>query len=243
MNCYDRNQENDEHELNHRRFLSFSIENLSTGELALIDLYAAILNGISGGHHQKKNLILLLDEPDSRLHPEWSRLFLKRLIDLLKTEPFSGYDFQIIIATHSPLLLSDVSRKDILCLQQTDGAITITKADYGFMSNLNDILLDSMFLSSPFGAFAEQYTNNIMKRISELKNSFEKNADPVFDLQAQTESLLKEIEIIDDPYIRETLKHSLESFNLYNNHQSIETRIAHLEEELAHLKAMERNNK
>lgn len=215
MECYDLNQEREDHELNHRVFLSFSIENLSTGELALIDLYAAILNGVKKWNQVHRDLILLLDEPDSRLHPEWSRLFLKRLIDLLNTGPFSGYRFQIIIATHSPLLLSDVPRKDIICLQQTDKGITVTNANYGFMSNLNDILLDSMFLSSPFGAFAEQYTNEVMKQISELKEIPVHSPDQIIDLKPQIEILQKKIEIIDDLYIRETLKHSLDALNLY----------------------------
>lgn len=240
MECYDMNQEHEDHEFNHRGFLSFSIENLSAGELAMIDLYAAILNGVRGWNQAKRNLILLLDEPDSRLHPEWERLFLKRLIDLLKTEPFSGYRFQIIIATHSPLLLSDVPRKDIICLQQSDEGIAVTNANYGFMSNLNDILLDSMFLSSPFGAFAERYTNEIMKQISELKEILSGRPDQIIDLKPQIEILEKKIEIIDDPYIRETLKHSLDSLNLYNNRQPLETRIAFLEKELEHLKAIER---
>lgn len=238
MRCYDDNQENEMHEINHRAFLFFTVENLSTGELAMIDLYAAILNGVNW-NQQRRNLILLLDEPDSRLHPEWARLFLKRLTELLVTEPFSGYHFQIIIATHSPLPLSDVSKKDIICLQQTEKGIEITEANYGFMSNLNDILLDSMFLTSPFGAFAEQYTNNIIKRISELKKSLEQGREPVQDLDSQTDDLQKDIDLIDDSYIRETLQRSLDFVHLYNSRQPAEARIAYLEKELARLRAVE----
>ena len=244
MKCYDKNRENEMHEINHRAFLSFTVENLSTGEMAMIDLYAAILNGVRGWNPQKRNLILLLDEPDSRLHPEWSRLFLKRLMHLLGAEPFSGYRFQIIIATHSPLLLSDVPRRDIVCLQQTKKGIEIAEANYGFMSNLNDILLDSMFLTSPFGAFAEQYTNAIIAGITALKKAaFERVADSHIDLNSQFECLQRDIDLIDDPYIRQTLQRSLDAINLYNNRQPAKMRIAYLEKELERLRAAEKDRK
>lgn len=79
-----------------------------------------------------------------------------------------------------------------------------------------------------------------MKQITDLKESLEKKSDHIFDLEQQIEILQEKIKIIDDPYIRETLKHSLNSLNLYNGHQPLETRIAYLEKELEHLKSMEK---
>ena len=223
MQAYDANQEQEHHKVNHMAFLSFHVLNLSTGEAALLDLYAALLGGIREIDDKTKNVIILLDEPDSRLHPEWSRLFLKRLTDLLGTQFFGGYQFQIIITTHSPLLLSDVAQQDIICLKQTEDGIHIEHPKFGLMGNLNDILLDSMFLSSPFGAFAEEYTNKIIKDIHKLEKKLQET-DGTDSLHVESsvgkeiELLQERIELINEPYIRESLNNSIK--NLLNRYES-----------------------
>lgn len=239
MNCYDQNYATEEHELNHAAFLSFRVQNLSTGELALIDLYAAILSGIKAVSQQASHILLLLDEPDSRLHPEWSRLFLKRLTSFLKSESFSSYQFQILIATHSPLLLSDVPRKDIICLDFAENSLKVTSANHGFMSNLNDILIDSMFLQSPFGAFAEEYTDQILSEIAQLKESIPASVSDK-NLLPQLDRLNEKIAIIDEPYIQTVLQKSLNQLRELCDHQnSRKKRIQYLENELKKLKALE----
>ena len=119
---------------------------------------------------QGDTCILLLDEPDSRFHPEWSRRFIKNLTEELKKEMFRKFRYQIIISTHSPLLLSDVRREDIICMNTDgkNGSVRIEKSPYGFMSNINDILLDTFFLEAPYGAWAENYVNKLLEKISQL---------------------------------------------------------------------------
>lgn len=242
MACYDRNNSATEHELDHTAFLLFHIQHLSSGELALIDLYAAVLSGIKEVNRQASNILLLLDEPDSRLHPEWSRLFLKRLTDLLKSDGFCDYQFQIVIATHSPLLLSDVPKKDILCLGVSGSSQYVIPANHGFMSNLNDILLDSMFLQSPFGAFAEDYTNRLLEEIARLKETLQ-SAPPACchsNLQPRLDLLEEKTAVIDEPYLKKVLQKSISQLKeLCNAKTSREKRIEYLEDELKRLKALE----
>ncbi|WP_181995629.1 AAA family ATPase [Clostridium sp. AM58-1XD] len=174
MKVYDRNQK-ESHTLNHEAFLRVSVENLSSGEIRFIGLYASLYSGIlrNSAYSKGDTCILLLDEPDERFHPEWSRQFIKNLTELLQTEPFSDYQYQIIMATHSPLLLSDVPKENICCLECRDGYTVQSKAAYGFMSNINDILLDSFFVESPFGAFAETYVDGIMEELGRLEDRIE----------------------------------------------------------------------
>lgn len=245
MQAYDTNQEQ-EHEVNHGAFVSFHVMNLSTGEAALLDLYAALLEGIREMDDRTKSVIILLDEPDSRLHPEWSRLFLKRLVFLLSKESFRKYQFQIIITTHSPLLLSDVPQQDIICLKQTEDGIHIEHPEFGFMGNLNDILLDSMFLSSPFGAFAEEYTNKIIKKIDDLKKNLQET-DQTNNLQAKSNveeqiGLLQEqIELINEPYIKKFLNQSINKLRIrLESQMSNGELIAYHEKELERLHNLEK---
>lgn len=73
------------------------------------------------------------------------------------------------------------------------------------------------------------YTNAIIARITALKKAFERVTTSHIDISLQFECLQKDIDMIDDPCIRETLQRSLDSMNLYNNRQPAEMRIAYLE--------------
>lgn len=68
-----------------------------------------ICNGI--GINQ---LWLLLDEPDNTFHPDWER----RIIwNLLKTCSIFNINFQLLISTHSPIMLSDVPKQAAIFLK------------------------------------------------------------------------------------------------------------------------------
>lgn len=67
----------------------------SSGELSLITSMMFILSEIENKH------LILIDEPENSLHPRWQREYIPMLYDLL------GYhDAEIIIATHSPLIVT-----------------------------------------------------------------------------------------------------------------------------------------
>ena len=59
------------------------------------------------GEEVTERVIMLFDEVESHLHPRWQRSILKALRDFGNedTQPFAGRDFQLVAATHSPLVL------------------------------------------------------------------------------------------------------------------------------------------
>jgi predicted ATP-binding protein involved in virulence len=61
--------------------------------------------------------IMLIDEIDLHLHPSWQQ---RVLADLMRTFPLT----QFIVTTHSPQVLSTVSREHIRVLEQRDGGYT-----------------------------------------------------------------------------------------------------------------------
>ncbi|MCK5683496.1 AAA family ATPase [bacterium] len=74
--------------------------------------------------------VVLIDEIDLHLHPEWQHKVIPKL---LQTFP----NCQFIITTHSPQVLSHVSSKDIWCLVQKNGQTTAVRPEgtYGHDSN------------------------------------------------------------------------------------------------------------
>lgn len=65
------------------------------------------------------NFILLLDEPENYMYPEMCRTFIHNLNELLK-QRFFGSEFQVILSTHSPFMLSDVLANQIIKMDYDD---------------------------------------------------------------------------------------------------------------------------
>ncbi len=87
----------------------------SDGTLRLMALtILAYLPGFSG--------IYLIEEPENGIHP--------RAVDTLFQSLSSVYEAQILVATHSPVVLSLVEAEKVLCFAKTDeGAVDIVKGD------------------------------------------------------------------------------------------------------------------
>jgi predicted ATP-dependent endonuclease of OLD family len=73
------------------------IQSLSSGELQILILFT-ILKFNDTINNSK---IIIIDEPELSLHPKWQEDFMKAL------EILTPADTQIIIATHSPLIVGD----------------------------------------------------------------------------------------------------------------------------------------
>jgi len=55
----------------------------------------------------QRNIVLLIDEMEAHLHPLWQRVIIPALINVLKILN-SEIEVQVVIATHSPLILASV---------------------------------------------------------------------------------------------------------------------------------------
>lgn len=75
--------------------VSISVNDLSTGEKVLMCLALAVYNTKEGAGRPQ---VLLLDEPDAPLHPEFSKV----LIDVLRDTIVAQAKVKVIMTTHSP---------------------------------------------------------------------------------------------------------------------------------------------
>jgi predicted ATP-binding protein involved in virulence len=119
-----------------------NVELLSDGEKSLLAMVGHLSRRLSEDHDNLDNpleasALVLIDEIELHLHPEWQRMIILRLT---KTFP----NCQFIITTHSPQVLSHVDPECIHILDY-DGDNVIVKrpeSSYGLDSNriLEDIL-------------------------------------------------------------------------------------------------------
>lgn len=64
-----------------------------------------------------KQLWVLLDEPDNTFHPDWERGIIKNLLEICSTFDKS---FQLLISTHSPIMLSDMPKPAAILLKTVE---------------------------------------------------------------------------------------------------------------------------
>jgi hypothetical protein len=194
-----------EQEITHRYYLNITFSGFSTGEVQFLDLFSSLHSTIQASQHSAGDTcVLLLDEPDCRFHPEWSRRLISSLNSLLQTEPFNQYSYQVVISTHSPLLVSDVPKESIHCFVRDldTNEVSIKSSRYGFMSNLMDLLTDSFYTDSVFGAYSENYVNQIINEIEALEKEqaldAAKKREKIADLRHR-------LSVIDDDMIRSSI--------------------------------------
>lgn len=112
---------------------------VSDGHLSLLLLLTAIFSEKSD-----RGSILLFDEPDLSLHP-WALAVLARAIK----EAASTWDKQFLIATHSPVLLSQFNAQDCFALSKDQQGTRVTPVSKieGMDSVLEEYALGSLYMA------------------------------------------------------------------------------------------------
>lgn len=115
---------------------------LSSGELAMIQFAAQVVASIENGS------LLLLDEPETHLHPNFVSQFMDLLQDLLaRTRSIA------IIATHSAYVLREVPRQRVTVLSRDEGGMILADRPrmQTFGANIDD-LSQFVFIDSAVSA-------------------------------------------------------------------------------------------
>lgn len=94
----------------------FNIESLSSGEKQLF------LRALSLKFINANNSIILIDEPEISLHPEWQRKIIKVYENI-------GRNNQLIIATHSPHIVGDIEAKQLRIMKRDRSNVFIVDND------------------------------------------------------------------------------------------------------------------
>lgn len=116
--------------------LPFSIFELSSGE------YHIYTNLMGLGFGVEDGALMLLDEPDNSLHPQWQRDFMEAVHEICQVGMKSGH---LIVCTHSPLIVSSSLDGSVIVDLSNDEPIVSVAA---FGASSDDILLDQFGLAS-----------------------------------------------------------------------------------------------
>lgn len=142
-------------------FFETRLQWLSDGERENLALFTSIDEQISM-YPKKKQYILLFDEIERSMHPELCRCLVTELMEFLSQYP--GKQFQIIIASHSPFIASDMLQENVVCLSHNGEKSEVKQmGDKPFAQNIHTILKSQFFLDSFLGEYACRCVNVMLK--------------------------------------------------------------------------------
>lgn len=208
---------------------------LSSGERQYLFTFSALLyhvfnikmTPVNRPHYRLANL--MLDEVEICFHPEYQRTLVYRLIELLRQFRLNyRFSINIILTTHSPFILSDIPKSNVLYLENGKSVgETIYKDTFG--ANVNDILHQSFFLKKGFmGEFARDKIQSVIDFLNSKNSS-----------KWTKESSLEFIEkVVSEPILQRQLRSLYEKrYDLRDNKiEKLESEIERLKQKLKDLK-------
>lgn len=172
-----------------------NINVLSSGEQHLVHTMQSVLyhilnvNSVHSSKEQKNKyeyINIIFDEIELYFHPEYQRRFVFELLERLDSLKKSTHipkikGINILFCTHSPFILSDIPKQNVLFLGD--------KKDFKtFGANITTLLANSFFMENLIGEFAKNKINEVIRWITQDK-----------------EDILKTIRLIDEPILRNKL--------------------------------------
>lgn len=172
-----------------------NINVLSSGEQHLVHTMQSVLyhilnvNSVHSSEVEKikyEYINIIFDEIELYFHPEYQRRFVFELLERLDSLKKGTHipkikGINILFCTHSPFILSDIPKQNVLFLGD--------KKDFKtFGANITTLLANSFFMENLIGEFAKNKINEVIRWMTHDK-----------------EDILKTIRLIDEPILRNKL--------------------------------------
>ena len=173
----------------------YSFEECSSGEKHILFAFLNI------ARHIQENSLVLIDEPEISLHPNWQMIYITVLKRLFCE--FSSCHF--IIASHSPYLASDLNpnSSSLIVLSMEDGIRTTTTLDYStYAWSTENILYNVFHVRTTRNFYFDMELRELLSKtaagnrenLSRVKELFQKLSSYVFDDADPLKKILKEVE-------------------------------------------------
>ncbi|MBU3175179.1 AAA family ATPase [Clostridium estertheticum] len=128
-----------------------SLTEMSSGEITMLFRLLPLITEI------EDNSIIIIDEPETHLHPKWAQEFIGYLVDL-----FGDYKVHLILATHSPTIISDVPCECIIGLKKNGNKIKQYKPnDRTLGAASTEVLRDVFEIEESSSKYAVSIRNNV----------------------------------------------------------------------------------
>lgn len=200
---------------------------LSSGETSLLNIFSRLYSSECKKESKNEVALFLLDEIDVTLHPEWQRNIINELLKFIKYT-FKDKYIQVIMTTHSPIMLSDVPKQNVVYISSNNAREEYKKQPETFGSNIFKLYNNAFFLDN--GAIGQL-----------AKEKLEKLLEEILAGNGNENDIQKRINMIGDDFLKKQFQSQFES--TYNKKdivdeekEKLKAKIKELEEEIAVLK-------
>ena len=135
---------------------NLEFKGLSSGQQALLNMYSSFYD-VLDKIEDKKNVLVLMDEPELYFHPEWQRKYIYFIVEFFNTY-YKDKNVQIIFTSNSPYVLSDLNNSSVIMMEKEEKNKT-------FAGNIMNLLIDNYFMEDTIGKFAEEKIKGIVNRV------------------------------------------------------------------------------
>ena len=225
--------------------------NMSTGEESFLFQFANIYNSLTtldkqmfDNKYSRDDIKILIDEGETTFHPQWQKKYLSYLIYFLSNN-FPEKNFHLLLTSHSPFLLSDIPKENIIFLDKDEkgnckvvNGLKEKKQTFG--ANIHTLLSDSFFMEDGLmGEFAKGKINEIKEFYQKVEK--EKNTDENLEYYNQNKDKFWQIQkIIGEPFLQRVIKNYLDELELLfsDDETLIDKELAEIEERRIYLEAL-----
>ncbi|KEQ26952.1 hypothetical protein ET33_23875 [Paenibacillus tyrfis] len=228
-------------------FLDFDWGDLSSGQKAFLSCYARFYaltdhQQIASNMQLQKNVLILIDEGELYLHPEWQKNFLYNLIRYLPSV-YTNRNIQIILTSNSPIIISDLPKSNLIFIDKGENGCRVIdglqETKQTFAANIHTLFADAFFIKTGLiGEFANQVLLSLINTINETPSP------ELFKRRTELESLIGQIgESVLRTKISSMLKNKIQEYadNTQVNRQLLET-IKKMQIEIEELKRGKSND-
>jgi energy-coupling factor transporter ATP-binding protein EcfA2 len=211
-------------------FLYFQFDRtLSAGQETYLYQFASFYNVLK--KEINNDIVFCVDEGESTMHPNWQKKYINYLYQFLK-DNFSDKKIHLIVSTHSPFLLSDLPKENVIFLDRYKKDENINQKEGNcknvtnetnietFGANIHTLLSHGFFMKDGLmGEFAKSKINEAIDNLHGKSQSLsQKQIKSIIDsigepfLQIKLEQMYKEKFGLDDEI--EELQKQQEEINL-----------------------------
>lgn len=183
-----------------------SFESLSSGEKSLFRLILDLMYQLNNIIKEYDTVNFLLDETELGLHPNWQKRYLSDLLKSLEPilEENKKKKINIFLATHSPFILSDLPKENVIFLKKDEhgNCKNLTKETNidTFGANIHTLLSHGFFMKDGLmGEFAKERINEVISTLK--KETLSKD---------EINRCKNIISIIGEPILKSTLEKMLD---------------------------------
>ncbi len=180
---------------NNKQNVGLNFNELSTGEKDNIKLLLDIYSYVKTNKNSTK--LFFLDEPNNSYHPNWQKEYINNLLEFITY--YSCQKNYLYITTHSPFILSDLPKENIIFLKKDklNGNCKNVSKDIEmqtFGANIHTLLSHGFFMDGGLmGEFAKNTIDDIIKNLKDEK------FNPTME---EKEKVLATVRIIGEDFLR-----------------------------------------